>query len=108
MEKIDPSKNPLNIKRKKSVDPIISLLSLVLLIIFYSNSNQDPYHYLLDGSHPHPAMYDFLFSFESQGFGNRSFNFPHGIAINRTGFVYITDWGNNRVEVFSPNGTYLY
>jgi len=36
-----------------------------------------------------------------------NFSYPQGIAVNATGYVYITDTGNNRVQVFTPSGNYV-
>jgi PGF-CTERM protein len=36
------------------------------------------------------------------GYGNGQFFYPYGIAVNASGYVYVTDTNNNRVEVFSP------
>ena len=43
----------------------------------------------------------------SSGTGNGSFNSPHGIAVNSSGFVYVADSNNNRTQVFTPSGTYV-
>jgi streptogramin lyase len=44
----------------------------------------------------------------SSGYENGSFHYPCGIAINSTGYVYIADSGNYRIQVFSPNGQFLF
>jgi len=41
------------------------------------------------------------------GDGNWQFNRPWGITIDTDGDIYVADWGNNRVQKFSPDGTYL-
>ena len=33
---------------------------------------------------------------------------PHGIALDREGRVYVADRGNARIQVFKPDGTFLY
>ncbi len=44
----------------------------------------------------------------SQGNGNGQFDYPSGIAISSTnGNVYVTEWKNNRTQVFSASGNYL-
>jgi aldose sugar dehydrogenase len=35
------------------------------------------------------------------------FNAPEGIAVDRRGNVYVVDTGNNRIQKFSANGTFL-
>jgi len=43
----------------------------------------------------------------SKGTGDGQFMFPHSLAIDLVGNVYITDTGNNRIEKFSPTSTLL-
>ncbi len=44
----------------------------------------------------------------SQGTGNGQFQGPTGIAVNETtGDIYIADSGNNRIQEFGPEGTYI-
>jgi DNA-binding beta-propeller fold protein YncE len=42
-----------------------------------------------------------------QGTGKGQFNSPTGIAVDANGNVLVADTGNERVEKFSPNGTFL-
>jgi hypothetical protein len=35
--------------------------------------------------------------------GDGQFNFPHSIAVNSDGRVYVTDLFNSRVQVFAPS-----
>jgi DNA-binding beta-propeller fold protein YncE len=46
-----------------------------------------------------PTDVDFV-----EEFGN--FNDPFGIAIDEDGFVYVTDTGNERVQIFDQNGSF--
>ncbi|MHC4916617.1 MAG: hypothetical protein ACYTGB_14105 [Planctomycetota bacterium] len=41
------------------------------------------------------------------GKGKTGFNDPQGIATDREGNIYVSDYGNNRVAVFTPDGKYL-
>lgn len=43
----------------------------------------------------------FIFSLGAKGQDDGEFLFPYGIAINKKGEIYIADWGNNRVQVWS-------
>jgi hypothetical protein len=50
-------------------------------------------------------------SFGSEGAGNGQFKAPAGVAVSEVGAssgnVYVVDRGNNRVQVFNSEGTYL-
>jgi hypothetical protein len=48
-----------------------------------------------------------LASWGAPGDGPGQFNLPHGIAIDRSGKVYVADRENSRIQVFSPNGEFL-
>ncbi len=48
-----------------------------------------------------------LFSWGEPGSGPGQFRLPHGIAVDRQGTVYVADRENSRVQLFSPDGTYL-
>lgn len=51
--------------------------------------------------------YENLSTWGSPGSGNGHFDAPAGIAINSSGFVYVMDSNNNRVQVFSESGEYI-
>ncbi|WP_048103871.1 PKD domain-containing protein [Methanofollis liminatans] len=38
---------------------------------------------------------------------NGNFSFPKGVAIDGEGFVYVADSGNNRIQKFDANGTFI-
>jgi len=50
---------------------------------------------------------EFLNSFGSYGEGNGQFNAPTGIAMDSKQHVLVADWGNNRIQVFDANGSFL-
>ncbi len=51
----------------------------------------------------------FIFKWGGQsGVGDGQFNLPGGIAINSSGFVYIADTKNHRIQVFTPTGQFLF
>ena len=41
------------------------------------------------------------------GTGNGSLNSPQGIALDQSGNVYVADTANNRIQVFSSDGTFI-
>jgi hypothetical protein len=53
------------------------------------------------------AQYEFVTAWGSHGTGPGQFDFPRGIAFDNPGNVYIVDQGNDRVQVFSPEGKFL-
>lgn len=42
-----------------------------------------------------------------QGQGQYQFNKPRGIATDTSGNIYVADWGNSRIQKFSPTGEFL-
>lgn len=44
---------------------------------------------------------NFIFSLGAKGQNDGEFLYPYGIASNKNGKIYVADWGNNRVQVWS-------
>ncbi len=51
--------------------------------------------------------YQFVMKWGEPGTGNGQFNNPSDIAVDNGGNVYVADTGNNRIQKFSSNGSYL-
>src|SRR5215813_6478927 len=51
--------------------------------------------------------YRFVRSWGGEGTKNGQFILPHSLAIDKSGNVYVTDTGNNRVEKFSSDGRFI-
>lgn len=49
-----------------------------------------------------PSTGNFLGSFGSQGTTHGRFSQPMGIDVDGAGNIYVNDYGNNRIEVFTP------
>ena len=49
----------------------------------------------------------FLDAWGSRGSGDGELDSPWGIALDAHGDVYVADWGNDRVQKFSPNGRFI-
>ena len=46
-------------------------------------------------------------SFGGADGGAGSLDHPAGVAVDSDGDVYVTDWGNNRVQIYGPDGEVL-
>ncbi len=53
------------------------------------------------------AQGKYLGEWGKAGSGPGEFQIPHGIAVDRSGLVYVADRGNARVQVFDAHGSYL-
>ena len=54
------------------------------------------------------AVGGFLFKWGNYGTGSEGqFSYPHGIALDGDGNVYVTEINPSRVQVFDSNGVYL-
>ena len=54
-----------------------------------------------------PRQYKPVLSFGGKGSSAGMFNRPWGVAVNEHNEIAVTDVGNNRVQIFSSDGTYL-
>ena len=59
---------------------------------------------------PGPFVTGSRFAFEigSYGSGPGEFRWPDNVAFGPGGTIAVADWGNNRVNVFHPNGTFAH
>ena len=53
------------------------------------------------------SWYEFLTSWGGSGTGNGQFSSPWGIAVDSSGYVYVTDTGNNRIQKFTASGSFV-
>jgi DNA-binding beta-propeller fold protein YncE len=56
---------------------------------------------------PQTTQHQFIGIFGSYGTGNGQFNRPYGVAVNYSGYVYVSDAFNHRVHIISKNGTFI-
>jgi len=54
-----------------------------------------------------PENYTFSAAYGTEGSGNGQFSEPHGVAIDSSGNVWVTDSLNDRVQKFNSKGEYL-
>ena len=50
---------------------------------------------------------EFFAAFGSSGRGEGQFTRPAGVAVDRDGYIYIADWGNERVQVLDAGGNFV-
>ncbi len=56
---------------------------------------------------PANGVYAYINKWGSQGSGDGQFVYPHGIAIDSSGNVYVADSGNSRIQKFTSDGTFI-
>jgi sugar lactone lactonase YvrE len=54
-----------------------------------------------------PYKYEIDTQWGSKGNGNGQFDIPHGVALDASGNVYVTDVNNGRVQKFNSNGNFI-
>jgi len=54
-----------------------------------------------------PRQFRPVLSFGQRGSAAGMFNGPRGVAVNKSDEIAVTDEGNNRIQIFSSDGTYL-
>ena len=54
-----------------------------------------------------PRKYKPVLSFGGKGLSSGMFNRPCGVSVNEHNEIAVTDFNNNRVQIFSSDGTYL-
>lgn len=52
-----------------------------------------------------PSTYTFTLQLGGKGNASGQFLYPRGIKVDKSGNVYVADAGNDRVQIFYPNGT---
>src|ERR671912_38704 len=51
--------------------------------------------------------YQFLYKFGGKGSEDGQLISPHSIDIDKDGYVYVTDTGNDRIQKYSPDGKFI-
>jgi DNA-binding beta-propeller fold protein YncE len=77
---------------------IYGILSILIYSIsFYGNIFGEP----------NTIDYQFLYKFGGKGSEDGQLISPHSIDIDKDGYVYVTDTGNDRIQKYSPNGKFI-
>ena len=50
---------------------------------------------------------EFVATYGSSGTDDGELRRPSGVAVDERGYMYIADWGNERVQVLDPDGRFL-
>ncbi len=50
----------------------------------------------------------FIGEYDKPGSDNAHFNQPRGVACDKNGNLYVADYGNDRIQVFKPDGAHLW
>src|SRR5574337_260891 len=83
---------------------VITIFTLIVFSMMQSHAYAD--HYTNPASHNVDTV-TLQLTFGSSGSDNGQLKWPNGVALDNSGNIYVADTGNNRIEKFSPDGTYL-
>src|SRR6476469_1841934 len=81
----------------------IFLLSLIFIPIIFTFTKI----FGQSGISPTNKLHQFNIKWCSYGTGNSQFIIPSGIAVDSSDNVYVVDAGNNRIQKFTNNGTFI-
>ena len=66
---------------------------------------------MIDQSNNRIQVFDlelmFITSFGTRGSGRRQYDRPNDLDFDNQGNIYVSEWGNNRVQVLDPHSCYL-
>jgi len=54
-----------------------------------------------------PVTYEFSLEWGTFGTGDGEFEKPWGVAVASDGSVYVSDWGNERIQKFTSEGVFV-
>jgi len=61
----------------------------------------------MSASITHAESYKFVTKWGSSGNGAGQFSSPHGVTVDSSGYVYVADYSNRRVQEFNSNGKFI-
>lgn len=91
----------MNIIYRKTCISIGSLFLTFLTVFFLTNLTSFSVTSFSDNN---TLPYVFSQNIGSFGTGDGQLKYPHSLDVDKFGFIYVTDTGNNRVEKFDQNG----
>ena len=71
------------------------------------NESGNPEKVIGSAGAPANGFYAFIKKWGIQGSSDGQFVYPHGIAIDSSGNVYVADSGNSRIQKFTSDGTFI-
>jgi len=86
--------------RVKKVVPYLLILALFEIFIY-----QNPFCCI--DVYSQGTQLKYIKQVGMKGIENGQFTFPHSLAVDDFGNIYVGDTGNKRIQKFSPNGTFL-
>jgi DNA-binding beta-propeller fold protein YncE len=81
-------------KRSKLSVVIISAIALLLSLDVVTSARAD-------------ELYVFITEWGTRGDGDGQFDYAQGIAVDSSGYVYVTDSNSNRIQKFDSSGTFV-
>lgn len=85
---------------------IILILQIIGFACSRSKDLKDRMNPLDPGAINYNGGYIFVTSWGSPGSGNGQFNWPQGIAVDSSGYVYVADTQNYRIQKFDSSGNF--
>lgn len=89
--------------RYRKATAVITTAVTAFILIFIGSINNST----LGSQDNTSSSYSLVAKWGSKGTGDGQLMFPHSIAVDSLGNVYVTDTGNKRVQKFTADGTFI-
>ena len=87
---------------RKVMATLVMATTAAFILIFIGSINTTAL-----GSQDNSSSYSLISKWGSKGTGDGQLMYPHSIAVDSLGNVYVTDTGNKRVQKFDSNGKFI-
>ena len=77
------------------------------IVVFDAETGEYRRHWGAYGDEPDDSVEASPRTGRGEGPGGRQFHVPHDVRISDDGLVYVADRGNNRIQVFTPDGEFV-